>query len=565
MEVQWTIMLYLSGDNNLSPDMVRSINDIAASGIPKDVALAIQFDPSSPGLPTLRYVTPPRPGFRKNVDLLGPVPLESRAVAVKLGDNAASPNVLTDFIVQSLRELKEQHGVIGRRRLLVLSGHGSGAVGDFLTDQHVAKGQLKSLSIPRLRDALTEAKYQLTTGSPGPEFADNVPLFHVLGLDSCLMNMAEVCHEVRHPQLKGKVVSDNKLVNCLVASEGFVPRAGWPHGFLFQQLQKQTPETSGEMSRGIVRGFTDFYRTYIAADISVDIAACELRNLGAVVEALPQLTHVLREHLEDPVIKDLVILSHWRAQSFKFDQYTDLWDFCDLLNKGAKETAAVFDVQSEVLRATSVTTTKRDEHLLEKSVALVSSWQKTLATLNRIVEYSEKVKTAIEAVTRRDEDNPEQSTQESSGIDFQHAHGLSVYFPWQLPAIPAELSKHAVIRFPDLKEYKELRFAVESGWAGFLEQYLTQTMRPPRAIKGGTTVSNLIAGLPTQSGAPAVRFAGDDNRFAGDDNRFAGDDNRFLIQMFGGRMPWSMKNPPQQVEIKTTEEAVITSVQKSGG
>ena len=32
-------------------------------------------------------------------------------------------------------------------------------------------------------------------------------------------------------------------------------------------------------------------------------------------------------------MRDLVILAHWRAQSYKFEQYTDLWDFCEELRK----------------------------------------------------------------------------------------------------------------------------------------------------------------------------------------------------------------------------------------
>ena len=35
----------------------------------------------------------------------------------------------------------------------------------------------------------------------------------------------------------------------------------------------------------------------------------------------------------------MIIVAHWRAQSFKFEQFTDLWDFCDQLQKTAHEGA----------------------------------------------------------------------------------------------------------------------------------------------------------------------------------------------------------------------------------
>lgn len=561
-DVKWTILLYLSGDNNLSPDMVRTINDIAAAGIPEDVALAIQFDPSSPALPTLRYIIPPKNRLSTKLNVDGSVPLPSRAVPVKRAENAASPAVLKDFIVESLTELKKS-GVIGRRRLLVLSGHGSGAIGDFLTDDHVPKRQLHSLSIPFLGEALSNAKRELADPET-VEFAKEVPLFHVLGMDSCLMNMAEVCDEVRYSRLKGETDVSNRLVNCLVGSEGFVPRAGWPYGFLFQQIQKRTPVTSEEMSRCIVRDYVDFYRNYLAADVSVDIAACELRKLDGVVKALCGLTSLLGEHLDDRAIQDLVILSHWKAQSFKFEQYTDLWDFCDRLREAAEDSFKRFHDHNNALRDASLTLSIEHQKLLDKSVDLVSKCAHKLDALTKISARAQEVCQAIEDVTRRDEKDRDQSTQGSAGVEFQHAHGVSVYFPWQLPATPKELSDHAGTQFADLNQYKKLRFAENSGWGAFLEKYLGATMRPPRKTPNGKTIATLIAGIARQLGTPLRKIAGDDNRIAGDDNRIAGDDNRFLIQMFGGRMPWSMKNPPQQVEIEVPAEAHTGAGQESG-
>ena len=43
-------------------------------------------------------------------------------------------------------------------RMLILSGHGSGAVGDFLPDNHSENGQHGSLTIPALEKALNEAQ-----------------------------------------------------------------------------------------------------------------------------------------------------------------------------------------------------------------------------------------------------------------------------------------------------------------------------------------------------------------------------------------------------------------------
>ena len=206
--------------------MVRIINDIAAAGIPKDVALAIQFDPSSPGVPTLRY-SHRSTRFWKIAQLT-----RSGSTGKPCGGGEVRGQCCQSQSPHRLHCPKSQR-TQGTDGASVAAGYWCcrprrfGAIGDFLSDQHVAKGQSNSLSIPHLREALTEANTNWRRTPPGPEFADNVPLFHVLGLDSCLMNMAEVCHAVRHPQLKGRVISDNQLVgNCLVASEGFGTKGG---------------------------------------------------------------------------------------------------------------------------------------------------------------------------------------------------------------------------------------------------------------------------------------------------------------------------------------------------
>src|SRR5262249_30213292 len=114
-------------------------------------------------------------------------------------------------------------------RMLVLSGHGSGAIGDFLTDDHAKLGQPRSLTIPRLRDSFKQARTDLIgLGAIGKD----EPLIQVLGMDSCLMSMAEVAYEVQDH------------VSFLVASEGFVPNAGWPYKLLLENLRTRIEDAT---------------------------------------------------------------------------------------------------------------------------------------------------------------------------------------------------------------------------------------------------------------------------------------------------------------------------------
>src|SRR5207249_2472648 len=78
--------------------------------------------------------------------------------------------------------------------------------------------------------------------------------------------------------------------------------------------------------------------------------------------------------IEGPV-QDAIVLSHWKAQSFKNDQHIDLYDFCACLAKSNPELA---DLCRAVMEAI-------------KKVVLLSC---------------------------------------TTGAAFQYSNGLSVFFPW---------------------------------------------------------------------------------------------------------------------------------------
>ena len=82
---KWTIMVYMSGDNNLSEEMVRALNDLAIQatdeqgtsyGLPERVAITIQYDAAAQASPTSRFVisNPASPLILNRVDPALPRP-----------------------------------------------------------------------------------------------------------------------------------------------------------------------------------------------------------------------------------------------------------------------------------------------------------------------------------------------------------------------------------------------------------------------------------------------------------------------------------------------------------
>jgi hypothetical protein len=414
----WLIMLYLSGDNNLSPDMVWAINELRGSGVPEGFAITIQFDALMPGNPTARYAIDEHTRVQSGVT--GPIPFLEALAEELVEDDAASPEVLADFVRWSIRKYPSKH------RMLILSGHGSGMLGDFLVDEQARRSlQPGTMSIGGLKSAIEHVRRPFASlsadmangnGSAPVDLPHYEPVLHVLGLDSCLMSNLEVATELNDPE----------LVHFLVASEGFVPNTGWPFGFLMQRLHDrldagEQPLDPSSLCECLVEDCAGYYDSYLPAGVSFDIASCDLGRLEPLQDAVKRLTEVL-EALPAERFQDLTILAHWRAQSFKWEQYTDLADFC------------------EQLRLRPTVDAKQLEAVCDQVIASISD-----------------VVTAHKTV----------------GIEFQHARGLSLYFPWSVPAF----------ELPDpLAIYAELEFPRKSGWLDFLKHYVEATKRPPAQL-----------------------------------------------------------------------------------
>jgi hypothetical protein len=171
-------------------------------------------------------------------------------------------DVLREFMIDTI----ENHPA--RHYMLVLSGHGSGAVGDFLT----GTTRLSGLSIPDLGASLAAVQKHFK-GKRGEKGLLKGGKIDILGLDSCLMGMAEVAYEVRN------------YVQYLVGAEGFTPNTGWPYDRILN-LFRTDREPRG-LAQDIVREYIDYYTSdYALADVSTDMAALDLSEMGPLASAL---------------------------------------------------------------------------------------------------------------------------------------------------------------------------------------------------------------------------------------------------------------------------------------
>lgn len=529
-KVNWKVLVYMAGDNNLSAEMVYGLKEMrriaATKKFKEQATLVAQFDPrgGTPRVFSFESADPEDDGdlgiFGKELNgdhigaIINALPKSEKGRGVLEGllpllkpnqfgfeeikvafasayakthlatletaferfrsivtENSAAPEVVQGFLESHVKRHGQEH------LMVVLSGHGSGSVGDFLKDDQAQS----SLGIPKLR-AILESVCKGKLADQG---------IHILGMDSCLMSMAEIAFEI------------SKSTRFLVGAEGFVPNTGWPYHRVLEAIldhpaakkKPGEPEEPEEQSvaRAIVKAYSRYYRDYEVAGLSTDLAACDLRNLRPLIDEFAGLTKVLLEDIGDvekltpgdsPVL-DAILPAHQQVQSYKNEQYIDLWDFCDRLAANLSDQGKTSD---DVRR------------LCSNIKALIEGGQYTPKQGDaKPVEHPVVVKSC------------------RTGAKFQHSHGLSIYFPWSASDfVPA---------------YRNLRFAGEEGtrWGEFLEKYLNATRRARR--DQDRNLDGKKAKPPLHFGEPgdivAVKFGTDDRaKFGTDDRAKFGTDDR---------------------------------------
>ncbi len=426
---KWTILLYMSTDNSLSEEgvyILKEIKKVAAA----DVNVFAQFDPVGRGNQTRRFLI-------RKADPSGKITEANDQFGHDLGETDMSdPETLRRFLVAGVRQFPDT-----THFMLSLNGHGGGiSEGFFLRDEERRLSDIPS-AFP-----LTDLKRRVFDDDELLRELDGRK-FNVLGFDSCLMSMVEVCYEIH----------DCEALQYVVASEGFTLNAGWPYHQLVCQLDDKNKNFEPlDVAKLIVGDYADFYADYHFGGLSTDISVVNLKRIrpltdriGELADALvyrfeqeSDLEHDESEELPDDIKKrkffyklagkpfqDSIILAHWAAQSYNGEQSIDLYDFCLTLQKRSPcFEGADFKENPE-----------------------------------SIYNYCERVKTEI---YNKETDRVVESTC-NDGAAFQFSHGVSISFPWSKVNIPPN--------------YPTLRFSTEAPrWPRFIDTYVDATQRLPQ-------------------------------------------------------------------------------------
>jgi hypothetical protein len=439
---EWTIMIYMAGDNNLAVDMayaMEQIKGVAASGADSP-NLFVYYDGNSPAIPTL-YCDFSEPGKARYVRSYK-VPNKTYHVPKKENENAANPRSILNFVDWCVNKVEvENNGEItfGRRAqkyALIFSGHSLGFQDIGLFKDETSGRSMKMTDFYDMLQGMVSNKKNLQELAEANNWLDDDQKVEnellgqkldLLGFDSCVMGMLEVGYQF------------NLVAKTMIASEGSVPSAGWTYAKILGSLGREQCRNldTRSVAEMFVKEFIHSQDSYTVGGVSVDMAAWDLGRFDNLADAFDELAEALIECFKDPKsriyrqMERAILHVHWKCQSYMYDQNVDLGDFCELLDRecgliadelggaigNGGDTEALGRVQKECRRVLKE---------LQKAVILGGY----------------------------------------SGGSYQYSNGVSVFFPWSRDAYEVSRKNYETLWFA--KDVKRERLS----WTDFLKKYL---------------------------------------------------------------------------------------------
>jgi cysteine peptidase C11 family protein len=436
----WTIMIYMAGDNNLAVDMayaMEQIKEVADAG-DESPNLFVYYDGNSPAIPTLYcdFSEPGKPRYVRSYK----IPNKLYTVPKKENENAADRRSILNFVDWCVNrvEVENENGEISfgrraRKYALIFSGHSLGFQDIGLFKDETSGKSMKMTDFYDVLQELVSTKEELQENADAHNWEGEdrevatIPLLgkklDILGFDSCVMGMLEVGYQF------------NYVAKTMIASEGSVPSAGWTYAKILGCLARENTRHLDTrcVAEMFVKQFVKSQDAYTVGGVSVDMAAWDLSRFSYLADAFDGLAEALIGCFEDKEsrlyrqMERLVLHVHWKCQSYMYDQNVDLGDFCELLDRECGLVAEELG----------------DGNDLGMLLRVQKECRNVLKELNRAVILSG-----------------------FSGGGYQYSNGVSVFFPWSREAYEVSRKNYESLWFA--KDVKRQRLS----WTDFLKKYL---------------------------------------------------------------------------------------------
>lgn len=292
LERDWTYMVYMGGDTNLSSFAIKDLNEMEKVGSTEDVAIVTQTEFSSKYTPEIGKFNTYRIYVEKDSDETMVTSLDS---AEDIGNvDMTDPAQLTSFIEWAVTNYPAKYYA------LVLWSHGDGWRTVPLMSKSAIVDETSSpdasmMLNSKIAQAITSAEVEL----------------NVLDFDVCLMGMYEVLYEF------------TDKTDYIVASAESIPGDGLPYDMVLTELTNNPAMTPEELAVTTVNKYYDFYFTQNRSNAL--LSAYDMSRFYSFDEKMRELATLLANNIG--MIKPNIQSMQDSIISYTFVQHRDLGQF----------------------------------------------------------------------------------------------------------------------------------------------------------------------------------------------------------------------------------------------
>lgn len=308
---KWTVMVYLAGDNNLESAAMVDLKEMMKVGSTRDVNIVAQIDREQDNI-------------TKRIKILKTG--QTSPTVILPETDTGDPAVLADFLLWSVGNYPAD------RYMLVLWNHGGG----WWEDER--SGRKKRLSFFKHAHPAIGKRGICYDDTSNGDCLDNAELkntladfsaligkkLDILGMDACLMQMAEVAYQLKDS------------VSCIVGSELEEPENGWPYHTVLSYLVKNPKIAADVFAKEIVARYV---QSYAGSKETVTQSAFNADYIDQVKDAVDKLAAHLSAKLDDPAYRNGIATAWRRAIRFFDDNYVDLKSFANALKTACPKSA----------------------------------------------------------------------------------------------------------------------------------------------------------------------------------------------------------------------------------
>lgn len=264
VQAEWTVLVYLDGDNDLEQEALDDFAEMASVGSNKSLNIVVQFDRISSAEDWDSRASGDWRGVKRFRVERNQKPTKANQLADLGEQNMGDPRTLADFAAWGIARYPARHYA------LIFWDHGAAWPG--VANDDSSDGDL--LTLPELSQALADVRVR--TG---------VQKLDLIGFDACLMGQIDVLQAIA------------PFGQVAIGSADLEPGQGWAWNAWLSDLARAPGKDAVALAPSIITSFAAFYKQ--EDDPSVTLAAFDLARIdqmtnqldtlaGALIAALPK-------------------------------------------------------------------------------------------------------------------------------------------------------------------------------------------------------------------------------------------------------------------------------------